>query len=68
MECIKEFANYTNNKNVNAVEAVTMQKNVENIIDEYSFKNIDDICFEEIYVLNGYTYCTKSKMCVTLNA
>lgn len=58
LECIKEFANYTNNKNVNAVEAVTMQKNVENIIDEYSFKNIDDICFEEIYVLNGYTYCT----------
>lgn len=58
LDCIKEFVNYTNNKNTNAVEAVTMQKNVQNIIDEYTFKNVDDISLEEIYVLNGYTYCT----------
>lgn len=58
LECVKEFVNYTNNKNSNAIEAVTMQKNIESIIEEYSFKNVDDICFEEIYVLNGYTYCT----------
>ena len=43
LDCIKEFVNYTNNKNTNAVEAVTMQKNVQNIIDEYTFKNVDDI-------------------------
>lgn len=58
LDCIKEFVNYTNNKNTNAVEAVTMQKNVQNIIDEYTSKNVDDISLEEIYVLNGYTYCT----------
>lgn len=58
LDCIKEFVNYTNNKNTNAVEAVTMQKNIQNIIDEYTFKNVDDISLEEIYVLNGYTYCT----------
>lgn len=58
LECVKEFVNYTNNKDSNAIEAVTMQKNIESIIEEYSFKNVDDICFEEVYVLNGYTYCT----------
>lgn len=58
LDCIKEFVNYTNNKNTNAVEAVTMQKNIQNIIDEYTFKDVDDISLEEIYVLNGYTYCT----------
>lgn len=58
LNCIKEFANYTSNKNVNAVEAITMQKNVEYIMDEYAFKNAEEIYFEEVYVLNGYTYCT----------
>lgn len=58
LECIKSFSNYAINKNNNAIEAITMQKNVENIIGEYSLTNVDDLCIEEVYVLKGYTYHT----------
>ena len=58
LECIKSFSNYAINKNNNAIEAITMQKNVENIIEEYSLTNVDDLCIEEVYVLKGYTYHT----------
>lgn len=58
LECVKKFASYASNENYNAIKLITNMDNEESVINYYSFDNVKNICFEEVYVLNGYTYDT----------
>lgn len=58
LECVKKFASYASNEDYNAIKLITGIDNEKIYTNYYSFDNVENICLEEVYVLNGYTYQT----------